>query len=332
MTHVSAAFTVPAVHALHLAELSRGWGVTAEALFAGVGSAEAFADPGAKLTVPELVTLVERARALTGEPAIGIHFGMRMRISAHGYLGFAAMTAATAGDALRLAVRFAPTLTNALELSVHETPGMASLVVEERADFGAARDAILFALVIGVWQIGCALTGRELDGSADFAFPKPVYFGETLATAARTRFDQPTTQLLFDASVLALPLTMADPVSRQLAYEQCERSLEALGHGDVLDRVRALVLKRDEGVRSVDEVASEMHVSARTLKRKLASAGVTYTDVLDEQRREAALLLLRSPTLSLDDVAEQLGYSDVANFSRAFRRWTGVSPGAYRRG
>ena len=58
---------------------------------------------------------------------------------------------------------------------------------------------------------------------------------------------------------------------------------------------------------------------------------MTYSDVLEEQRREKALLLLRSPSLSLDEVAEQLGYSDTSNFRRAFRRWTGVSPATYRK-
>lgn len=327
-------YTVPAVHALHVADVAKEWGVSRDVLFAELGGeASGFDVPGATLTVPELAALVQRARRLTGQPALGIYVGLRMRVSAHGYLGFAAMTAATVGDALELAARFAPTRTNALHLSLQVERGLASLVIEERADFGEARDAVLFALVLGIWQIGCALTGKELEGNADFAFPRPDYFTDAYPGAERARFDQPVTQLVCDRSVLDLPLTMADPVSRQLAYEQCERSLEALGQGDsVLDRARRLVLKKKEGVRSLEELASELHLSARTLKRKLGTKGVTYTDLLDEQRREAALLLLRSHDISLDDVAERLGYSDVANFSRAFRRWTGLSPGAYRRG
>ena len=69
-----------------------------------------------------------------------------------------------------------------------------------------------------------------------------------------------------------------------------------------------------------------------TLKRKLATFGVTYSDLLDEQRLEAALLQLRADAASIDAIAERLGYSDTANFGRAFRRWTGISPAAYRRG
>lgn len=329
-----ATFTVPAVHALHIAELVRSWGVGAEQLFAELGGdAERFAIPGASMSVAELVALVTRARALTREPALGIHFGLRMRATAHGYLGFAAMAATTIGDALELAARFTPTRTNALALRLQVARGVASVVIEERADFGEARDAVLFALVLGIGQIGCALSGQELDGVAEFAFARPAYFPASSPRFRGTaRFERPVTQLLFDRKVLDLPVGQADPVSRQMACEQCERLLEALGHGgSVIDRVRRLVLKDDEGVRSLEDVAAEMHLSGRTLKRKLAENGATYTGVLDERRREAALLLLHAPDSSIESVAARLGYSDVANFSRAFRRWTGASPGAYRR-
>jgi AraC-like DNA-binding protein len=256
-----------------------------------------------------------------------------MRISAHGYLGFAAMTAPTVREALAVAIRFAPTRTNALTLGLHEKGSLVSLVLEEQADFRTARDVVLMALVVGIWQIGNALTGKMLAGTADVAFPAPAYAERFAAKAPNVRFGQPCNQLVFDASVLDLPLAFADPVARQLAVEQCERSLDALGEsGRLIARVRELVYVQDRGFRSLEDVASELRVSARTLKRKLSLQGVTYSDLLEVKRREVALLLLRSPSLSLDEVAEQLGYSDVANFSRAFRRWTGVAPGAYRRG
>ncbi len=326
-------FTLPAVHALHLADLVTRSGVSLDEFF---GTTEldraSLTVPGAQLAVEVMVQLFERARALTGNPGIGIQLGMQMRASAHGYLGFAAMTASTLREALETATRFVPTRTNALGLSLHVSDRSASLVIEERADFGDARDAILFALVVGIWQIGDALTGRELTGMADFAFPRPAYLDGVTGLRQSLRFGQPVTQLIFDASALSLPLTMADPVSRQLAYSELERSLEELGaEHEILARVRGAVERTSGGFRTLEEVASGLHLSTRTLKRRLAAQGLTYSNVLEEQRREKALLLLRSPLLSLDEVAEQLGYSDTSNFRRAFRRWTGVSPATYRK-
>jgi AraC-like DNA-binding protein len=71
-------------------------------------------------------------------------------------------------------------------------------------------------------------------------------------------------------------------------------------------------------------------MSPRTLKRKLAACGTTYSDLLDELRQNRAVQLLGSDQLSIEAIADRLGYSDAANFGRAFRRWTGTTPGAYR--
>ena len=128
---------------------------------------------------------------------------------------------------------------------------------------------------------------------------------------------------------------MSDPVSRQIAYTELERSLGEIGvgaDGEAVSRVRRLVLRSEGGIRSLEDVSSELGVSARTLKRRLAAAGVTYSDLLEDERREMAFLLLRSAEASLDAIAERLGYSDPSNFRRAFQRWTGVSPAAYRKG
>src|SRR5690606_31913265 len=145
------------------------------------------------------------------------------------------------------------------------------------------------------------------------------------------RFGQRVNRISFDARYLELPLRMADATAMNLAIEQCELQLAALG-----DEARALSeiasrLALPVGFRRLEEVARELHVSSRTLKRRLAEHGTSFSALLDGQRRERALLLLRDPSLSLDQVAERVGYSDVANFTRAFRRWTGKTPGALRR-
>jgi AraC-like DNA-binding protein len=73
-----------------------------------------------------------------------------------------------------------------------------------------------------------------------------------------------------------------------------------------------------------------MHVSPRTLKRQLAGEGTSFSQIEDEERREKAMFLLGSPALSLKEIADRLGYANLANFSRAFQRWTGHTPGEHR--
>ena len=326
--------SLPGVHTLHLIELVGRWNVSADELLAGVQlTPEELSDPAVRVPIDTAKKLAERALALTGEPGLGFYMGLQMRISAHGYVGFAAMTASNLREALELAVRFTPTRTTALGLRLVVADGTASLIVDERYPLDNAREFIMVALLVGLWQIGNTLTGRELTGSAEFAFPEPEYFSRFARLApGEVRFARRANLLLFDAEVLDYPLQLADPAALRLARNQCERELDALGYeGNLLARARALLNKSESGFPSLDELARQMSVSARTLKRKLAERGTSYSQLLEDQRRDKALLFLRSKELSVDEIADKLGYSDAANFTRAFRRWTGKSPIAFRR-
>ena len=103
------------------------------------------------------------------------------------------------------------------------------------------------------------------------------------------------------------------------------------GGGRLIRTVRSLLWKLEGGFRSPLEVARAVRMSPRTLRRKLTEQGSSLSSLFDEERRERALLLRRMPELSLAEVAERLGYRNVQNFERAFRRWTGATPAAYRR-
>lgn len=326
---------IPAIHALHLAEVTSRYGVSCAQLLAGSGLSESdLSEPDETISIAVAERLVERARTLTGEPAIGLLLGMQMRISAHGYLGFAAMVASTIGEALDIATRFAPTRTNALSLRLVVDDRTAALVIEERASLGGAREAVLFALIEGIRQIGQALTGQTLTGSAEVTFAEPPWFGKLagFAGAGRVRFRRPENRILFDRSVLHLPLVLADPAAFRLATEQCERALAAIRDASrVTSKVRSLLGRRGGLARSLDDVAQALHVSPRTLKRHLAAEGTTFKALHDAARRDEALRLVDGSDLTLEAIAERLGYSDVANFTRAFRRWTSKTPGAHRR-
>jgi len=323
---------LPAVHALHVAELVGRWNFSADELLAELGLSRAeLSRPAAYLPLATFERVMLRACALTGEPGLGFHLGLKMRISAYGYLGFAAMTAADLRGALELACRFAPTQTSAIGLRMEREDAWAALVIEERASLGAVREAVLLALAVGLTRIGSSITGQELHGFVDFAFPKPAYFARFAALVpARVRFSMPSHRLLFDARLLDLPLLLSDPAALRLAREQCERELEELRDRESLStRLRSQLLRPEGGHRSLEELAKHSRSSVRTLERKLRAQGTSYSELLEQARHSAALELLRTD-LGIEAVAARLGYSDAANFARAFRRWTGRSPSAHR--
>jgi AraC-like DNA-binding protein len=275
--------------------------------------------------------LVGRARDLTGEPGLGFYLGVQKRISMYGYLGLAMMSASNVRECLELAAKFTPVLTSALGLRLHVDGDVAALVVEERIDMGDVRDVAMFTLVVGISHLGSVLTGRDLGGVTELALPEPSYYPRFAHLLQRVHFNQPVTRLVLDARALDVPLAMADPATLRLARGECERALEALGFNTQFGgRVRRALVVGDR-FRTLNEVAAELHVSRRTLARRLDAQGLSFSALVESERRDRALALLSSPDVSLDDVTEHLGYSTVACFVRAFHRWTGATPAAYRR-
>lgn len=316
-----------------LIETVKHWGVTPEQLLGPFGLCVSdVSEPHARLPYSLHLAILERARMLAEEPAIGIFWGLQIRASVFGYLGFATTSAATLRDAIDLAVEFAPLASTADGMRLRVEGSQASIFLDENAGTGSVRDVITLARLVSLWRIGETITGREIQASAEVAFPEPGYFARFSHLAPAVRFDRPATRALLSAEALDYRLVNADPMALRLAANQCARELLSLsGGGRFVRGVRDLLWTTDGGLRSPAEVATAMHMSPRTLRRKLESQGQSLTAMLDGERRERALSLLASPQLSLVQISEQLGYRNVQSFERAFRRWTGTTPAAHRR-
>lgn len=320
----------PGSYVLYLGEVLKRWRVPLDELMAGTGvRPDALADPKVRLSVAQIITVLERARTLSGEPALGYLFGRALPVSAHGCLGMVAQSASTMREAIELAIQFWPIVTSTLSLRFRIVGAEASILVEEHADFGSARDIVLLSLLTAISQVGNSMAGIELrhTGYADVAMTAPAYASRPPIAGSQVRFDQPVTRLVFDASRLMVPYTLCDPVALRFATEECARTLDTLdGTPRTVLRVRGLLNRARSQVPSVAEVAATLGTSARTLKRQLAGEGTSFSTLVEEELRERAFLLLRSNSLSTKDVAASLGYSNVSNFTRAFVRWTGRTP------
>jgi AraC-like DNA-binding protein len=327
--------TVPMSLALQLVELVKRWQVPADELLSPFGLSEGvLGNPLDRLPVETMGQLLGHARLLTGEPGLGYYLGLQKRVSVYGYLGFAAVSASSLREALELSVKFSPLFSTAITMDLHIEGGAASICFEEQVDLGSVRDIVLISLLFGLQTIGSALTGQATTGGAvDLAIPEPHYQARFAHLAHDLRFGQPFNRVVVNAGALDSPIVTADRTALHMARTLCERSLDDLGFDSgLVDRVRRLLANDESGFRSLEQVATRIHLSPRTLKRRLASQGVSFSSLVDRERREKAMVLLRSSRLSIDDVAERLDYSTASTFVRAFHRWTGTTPAAYRRG
>lgn len=325
--------TLPGGYAREIVELCARFGVKKERLAEGLDPPLAtLTDPSTRVELPEFLRLVRRAEELTGEPGLAFYLGLHMRASWHGFLGFAAMTAGTLGEALDLAERYARTRADAVSLVARKHGAHASVSLEEHASLGELREFFVTALFIGIALIGRSLAGRDLDGRIEMTHAEPPYFRRFALAVPRlagVSFGCPSNRIVVPIETLDLRIVSADPAATKLAREQCERELLALGEGaPVVSRVRAML--RDDLALTLPEASKRASMSERTMKRRLAEQGTTFSDLVDDARRQRALLLLDDRRLTLDAIAGQLGYSDTANFTRAFKRWTGKTPGEAR--
>jgi AraC-like DNA-binding protein len=325
---------ISAAYAFLVLDVVRRWGVTAQDLLSGIGLDErTIESPDARLSVDQVAALIGRARALTNEPGLGILIGLVTHTNTFGFLSFASQSAATLGESIELTIRYSPVITTLCSFRLNRVDGIAGLVVDEHCphELGDARDVLLLGALVGVRMVGCTLTGRQPWRPIDVAMPEPSYYRRLAHLVPELRFDQPISQIVLLESDLDLPLLTPDRAALRLAKERCEDNLRMLGIDAAVEQRALCVVLKQDGPLSFDKVALALGLSPRTFKRRLAEAGVTFSEIVEKARRERALLLLRSPSVPLDEVAERLGYSTVSNLVRAFRRWTGMTPAAYRR-
>lgn len=326
---------IPISYARQLIELCARWHVTAAELMADTTLAKLdLTSPDTRLSPLEFNLLVARAIRLTGEPALGYHFGLHLKLSAHGFLGYAVMTSATLGDALALTGKFFSTRSGAMRFSFFIEDGTAVVQIDSTADVASPFAFPFESLLVGFCHAGAYITGEStLNAEIWIDFPKPSYYdGCAKLLPCPIFYGKAVNQLRFPALLLEKPLLMADATASQLASEQCERELVALSSQPLVSRVRALLSEDISAMPDLDTVASRCCMSARSLKRKLAEHGVSFSTLAADIRRDEAQLLLAEGRLSIEQIAGRLGYGDPANFTRAFKAWTHETPRQYRDG
>jgi len=325
--------TIPINYARLLVDLCTRWHVAPEELMAGTALDRQPA-PGSdvRLTPLEFNQIVDRALRLTGEPALGYHFGLHLKLSAHGFLGYAVMTSATLGEAIQLIEKYFTTRSGALRFSSFVEGETAVIQINSTVDVAAPFAFPFESLLVGLCHAGAYITGESSLGAEVWInFPEPAYYARCAGLLpCPIRYGMPLHQLRFPAELLSRPLLMADATASEQAREQCERELVALSSQPLVTRVRALLSEDLANMPDLDVVAGRCCMSSRTLKRKLAEHGKTYSELVAGIRRDEALLRLAEGRLSVEQIAGQLGYRDPANFTRAFKSWTGETPRQYR--
>ncbi|WP_437819130.1 AraC family transcriptional regulator ligand-binding domain-containing protein [Sorangium sp. So ce1078] len=303
---------------------------------------EALAAPDELVPYSSLLSLWELLlERFPGEP-LGLsyaHSTASSVVSVVGLVGHVVRHSATLREGVAVYGRFCRLMDPHLRIVVEERGAVVCLALEHEPRVVAMAEPIEMMVATLARVIALYLDDAARPIEAVFRHPRrhpPPLYEEALGAPAR--FEATATGLLYDARVLDAPLVGADPSVRDYLVRHAEQLLAAraapASTAPLDARVRARIDERlDRGDGDVDQerIARSLGMSTRSLQRALKDLGTSFTAQLDEARRGKALDLLRRRDLALQEIAFLLGYGEPRHFYRSFRRWTGTTPGEYRR-
>jgi AraC-like DNA-binding protein len=294
-------------------------------------------EPLQRIPEPAYERLQRRAVEVSKDPAFGLHMGEHSAIATFNLLGQMAMHTRTLRDGFEVLASYHRIMADVErpELVCDERtarfvyPYLRSadpICNRVRAEFG------LTGLLIFARSFGAEVDPR-LEFWFDYAPPEtPGHAREyTRIFGGRERFGAPHAGVTLPTELLALPLVHSDPSLFHLLKERADGMLhEIVGQRPLAERIRELIVRDDPVVQpEMAHIASRLGMSERSLRRHLQSEGRSYPEVVSEARGEVARRLL--DRMTIQQTAHELGFASSGAFHRAFRRWTGQTPGEYCR-
>jgi AraC-like DNA-binding protein len=311
-------------------------GVDTSAVLAAAGiDAAVVADPEGRVSLDQMRVFWSEAVSRSGDPAIGLHAAQHLSHGHNGLIDYLFGYASTVGEGIGLMMRYLPLVNNWIvpAIEVDDDDATLSLDVVWREIPRTTAEYVFAMLVVrgrAVWRVDWAPALIRFE----FPAPRPP---ERLGEHARVlgcgiEFGADATQMIVAREVWDTEVKTADPGLVALLQAQADEMLQRLpAASGFVDDVRQVVRVRlAEPGHRIEQVAAQLGMSPRTLQRRLAEGGTSYAAVVDQVRLEAAKQALADSTNSLAEIAFLIGFEEQSSFSRAFKRWTGLSPSEHR--
>lgn len=280
----------------------------------------------------ESLVLLETAVKLTGDPSLVIRLGQQIGIDSYGTFGFALMSCANLRESLDLLLRYGKVFFEP-GWEAHEHDGGLLLRLNMKGAAPAQHQLLAELCFSQLNTIGSSLYRAQIEGAEiHFNFPRPSHVASyESALIAVIRFDCEYSQLFLPSSVLDTPVRTANSSDHVVFHQQCEEMLRGLNSVEkTTTAVRHLLMQSAGEFLDISQVAERLHISERTLRRRLNEESTSFRATFDEIRDLLAREYLADTALAVADIAHLLDYSETVNFRRAFVRWNGVTPSEYR--
>lgn len=296
---------------------------------------EALEDPAARLSLSQWLS------ALTGcchdrqDPLLALRVGQQMHLTAYGMLGFTLLSSASLREALDIANHFGLLANLKHQLHLEVDGDVAHLYLRENfALLGSEKyfstlleSAKILTLLGDMLGHGFKAQALRLNLNAEPGEPQ----GVSQALGIPVQVNCLDNCISFSSHYVDQPLPQSHAMTHQSCKALCSAQLRELSQRyDLCYQIQKMLLASPSRIPPLPEVASRLHLSPRTLRRKLEAVGSSYNLILEDVRKKLAIRYLLDTPLTTEAISEKLSYSDAANFRHAFKRWTGTAPRAFR--
>jgi len=290
--------------------------------------------PGVRIPTTRMQTLWTLAVEATGESCLGLVAARHFQPAALHGLGFAWLASDTLRDALDRLVRYSRFINTAVDFHLENSADTVDLVIhvsrDEWPDFAFAAADLAMAAFLRMCQITAGNAVKPLRVS--FQRPPPPCVEDFVAVfGPHIRYDAPDSRLCFDRNLVDAPLVMANPELARLNDQTVIDYLARCDSASITMQVRSLIIELlPDGRPGQEAIAESLHMSLRSLQRRLKNENTSFTRLLNETQQQLAMQYIRESHRSIGEITYLLGYSEPGSFTRAFRRWTGKSPLQFR--
>lgn len=328
-------YHIAADYLILLTELAFERGISGAQLLEGAGLPEqVLFEPNTLIGHESFIKVLNKFYALTEDLTIALEYGKRMTLSKHGALGFAAQYSATIDDATLKVMRYIETRAQMFDLIRQHDSQHRCLKIEPRFSDSQAEVFLSLAILSSVETICRTLTGHHGQGAQSV-----IHTTSSIDLSTQTILPNCTVishsednSLTWPLAALNHPLPFFNPELETLAEKQLQEALSNVSDKNELSyKVARILRKQLHEMPNAEQVASELCLSSATLNRRLKASNTSFQQIKDTLRHQEALRLLSNQRLSIEQIADHLGFTDASNFAKAFKQWQGVTPSQYRK-
>ncbi len=290
-----------------------------------------------RIALPDWLDIIDSACRATGNPLFTLKVAEAVRLRHIGVLGFLLSTCDTLGEAGQILLRYEPLLDGVNTVDLHLTEQACTLEWLPLIDQPPPSLSLL-AMAIWAHQIRWLTDQPGFTCGAEFTFAAPTRAEDLRALQATfggpLKFNATRSAINAPRSALDLPITQRDPVVHGLLKQRADAELETLATtipGLPQDIEALLMRELLKGEATLQHISQLLGMPARTLQSRLAAAGLSYRDLVERVRLKLALQHLSDHQTPLTQIANLLGYANQTGFQSAFKKWTGLTPGEFRR-